>query len=82
MFLSYCFSPHSARDFSSDGIEFVNSDGVVEADDDDDDDDEDNEDEESPSDAKDKQSLSRSQRCEVQIMYIQMEFCEKSTLRY
>lgn len=49
---------------------------------DDDDDYEENEDEESPSDAKDEQSLSRSQRCEVQIMYIQMEFCEKSTLRY
>lgn len=69
----YCCSPHSARDFSSDGIEFVNSDGEIVADD---------EDEESTSDTKDQQSLSRSQRCEVQIMYIQMEFCEKSTLRY
>lgn len=71
-------SPHSARDLSSDGIEFVNSDGEVAAADDDD---EQNGEDASPSDSKDQPSLSRSPKCEVQIMYIQMEFCEKSTLR-
>lgn len=69
------FSSHwqdVADDSSSDGIEFVNSDGdIIESDD---------------SSGRNEQSesgdvLSRSPKPENQIMYIQMEFCEKSTLR-
>lgn len=60
-------------DSSSDGIEFVNSDGdIVESDD------------ESTKEISDKCELfgtARSPKPENQIMYIQMEFCEKSTLR-
>lgn len=69
-------------DISSDGIEFVNSDGEVIEDDDenDDDDDEDDDEEESQANSSNKQ-ITRSPKYEVQIMYIQMEFCEKSTLR-
>lgn len=63
-------------DSSSDGIEFVNSDGdIVESDDD-------------GSKFRDEQSekgelfgVTRSPKPENQIMYIQMEFCEKSTMR-
>lgn len=63
-------------DSSSDGIEFVNSDGdIVESDDDGD-------------KFRDESSakgellgMTRSPKPENQIMYIQMEFCEKSTLR-
>ncbi|XP_031618624.1 eIF-2-alpha kinase GCN2 [Contarinia nasturtii] len=74
-------SPHN-NEFSSDGIEFVNSDGEVIEDDDDenDDDDDDDIDDESQANSSDKEII-RSPKYEVQIMYIQMEFCEKSTLR-
>lgn len=44
-------------------------------DEDDDDEDDDNDDD------KLNQQVARSPRDEIQIMYIQMEFCEKSTLR-
>lgn len=72
------FRPNDTHDFSSDGIEFINSDGeVIE-----DDDDEDNQDEtESNSIENAVDNAHRSPKHEVQIMYIQMEFCEKSTLR-
>lgn len=67
--------PQSTHDFSSDGIQFVNSDGeVVENDDE-------NEDDETNSISNDQLHHCRSPKPEVQIMYIQMEFCEKSTLR-
>ncbi|XP_037027743.1 eIF-2-alpha kinase GCN2 isoform X2 [Bradysia coprophila] len=71
------FSSHwqdVADDSSSDGIEFVNSDGdIIESDD-------------GSGKFGDEQSeigdvLARSPKPENQIMYIQMEFCEKSTLR-
>lgn len=64
-------------DSSSDGIEFINSDGeVVEAGDDSD------ENDSIPVSVKtDGRSSFRSPKQEFQIMYIQMEFCEKSTLR-
>lgn len=65
-------------DFSSDGIEFVNSDGEVIEDDDENDDDDDDNNVESQAN---NQQVARSPKYEVQIMYIQMEFCEKSTLR-
>lgn len=63
-------------DSSSDGIEFVNSDGdIIESDDE-------------GAKFRDDQSekgelfgMTRSPKPENQIMYIQMEFCEKSTLR-
>lgn len=63
-------------DSSSDGIEFVNSDGdIVESDDDGD----------KFGDEQSEQSeligTAKSPKPENQIMYIQMEFCEKSTLR-
>lgn len=70
------FSSHwqDVDDSSSDGIEFVNSDGDIVGSDDGD------------GDFGDEQSeigdvLARSPKPENQIMYIQMEFCEKSTLR-
>lgn len=67
------FRPNNAHDFSSDGIEFVNSDGEVVVDDDDD-----NEDD---IESNSNEITHRSPKHELQIMYIQMEFCEKSTLR-
>lgn len=69
--------PKSVNDYSSDGIQFVNSDGeVVELDDEESDSNFD------PSnDGRSTTSYVKSPRHEVQIMYIQMEFCEKSTLR-
>lgn len=72
------FRQHN-NEFSSDGIEFVNSDGeVIEDDDENDDDDEDDDESQAISSTK---QISRSPKHQVQIMYIQMEFCEKSTLR-
>lgn len=64
-------------DSSSDGIEFVNSDGdIIESDEED-------------AKFRDEQSekgellgMARSPKPQNQIMYIQMEFCEKSTLRW
>lgn len=78
VFLISARRANNVRDYSSDGIEFVNSDGeVVELDDDDESD--------SNFDAANggpsATSYAKSPRHEVQIMYIQMEFCEKSTLR-
>ena len=59
---------------SSDGIEFVNSDGeCVESDD------EEEDDENDPK--QNTENGKRSTTPLVQFMYIQMEFCEKSTLR-
>lgn len=71
--LSDIFRPNTGNESSSDGIEFVNSDGEVI---------EDNEESDLDSDEEDTGTDAyRSPRSEVQIMYIQMEFCEKSTLR-
>lgn len=65
------------HDSSSDGIQFVNSDGeVVELDDDESDSDSDVQ-----NGRRSSTSYAKSPRHEVQVMYIQMEFCEKSTLR-
>lgn len=66
--------PNVADDSSSDGIEFVNSDGeIIEID------------EENEIDFSEKQSTEdrnfKSPKPEIQIMCIQMEFCDKSTLR-
>lgn len=58
----------------------MNSDGEVIEDDDENDDDDDDDDDESQA-VSSSQQISRSPKYEVQIMYIQMEFCEKSTLR-
>lgn len=44
-------------------------------------DDEDEDDDDEDDDDKLNQQVARSPRDEIQIMYIQMEFCEKSTLR-
>lgn len=63
------------EDSDSDGIEFVDSNGQVAIYDDDDDDDDD-------SDKKDStRQKANSPRPLMQVMYIQMEFCEKCTLR-
>lgn len=73
------FSGNNTHDYSSDGIEFVNSDGeVVDYEDDDDDNDDV---EESQTNSNFQQLTKHSPKYEVQVMYIQMEFCEKSTLR-
>lgn len=74
------FSRSHHNDSSSDGIEFVNSDGEVIEDDDENDDDDDNDDE-SHTNSENKQVSCLSPKYEIQVMYIQMEFCEKSTLR-
>lgn len=74
------FSRSHHNDSSSDGIEFVNSDGEVIEDDDENDDDDDNDDE-SHTNIENKQVSCLSPKYEIQVMYIQMEFCEKSTLR-
>lgn len=71
------FSSHwqdDGDDSSSDGIEFVNSDGdIIESDDDG---------ENEQSELKGELfGVAKSPKPENQIMYIQMEFCEKSTLR-
>lgn len=69
------FSRNAAvHDSSSDGIEFINSDGEPIVDDD--------SEENCISEPTDGRSSFRSPKQEFQIMYIQMEFCEKSTLRY
>lgn len=61
--------PHPV-DSSSDGIEFVNSNGEIIASDDD-----------SSSEETARELSSVNSRPLLQYMYIQMEFCEKSTLR-
>lgn len=62
------YMPHM-EDSDSDGIEFVDSDGQVAVYDDDDEDD------------NDKEDKTISPHPQMQVMYIQMEFCEKCTLR-
>lgn len=63
-------------DSSSDGIEFVNSDGdIIESDD------EGAKFRDEHSEKGELFGMTRSPKPENQIMYIQMEFCEKSTLR-
>lgn len=62
--------PNPVDDSSSDGIEFVNSNGdIIESDD----------------DCEDEKTIDVTETMKskpiVQFMYIQMEFCEKSTLR-
>lgn len=57
------------EDSDSDGIEFVDSDGQVAVYDDDDEDD------------SIKEDKTISPHPQMQVMYIQMEFCEKCTLR-
>lgn len=68
-------APNAADDSSSDGIEFVNSDGEIVTNEDDDGD------EASESMQKRERNGFHSPRPEMQIMCIQMEFCDKSTLR-
>ncbi|KAH8310513.1 hypothetical protein KR044_001731 [Drosophila immigrans] len=62
------YMPHM-EDSDSDGIEFVDSDGQVAVYTDDDEAD------------KDKEEKTNSPHPQMQVMYIQMEFCEKCTLR-
>lgn len=74
------FLNFSSDSSSSDGIEFQNSDGeVVELPDDDETDDTTIDRSKSSNNTR---SMRKSPRPEPQIMYIQMEFCEKSTLRF
>lgn len=69
---------NNVREYSSDGIEFVNSDGEVVGLDDDDESDSNFD---AANGGRSDTSYAKSHRHEVQIMYIQMEFCGKSTLR-
>lgn len=67
----HLISRPTIEDSDSDGIEFVDSNGQVACYDDDDD-----------SDKEDSTRLkANSPRPLMQVMYIQMEFCEKCTLR-
>ncbi|EDV94516.1 GH19296 [Drosophila grimshawi] len=66
-------------DSDSDGIEFVDSNGKVAVYDDDDDDDDDDDHNQHKEDSS--QRKINSPRPQMQVMYIQMEFCEKCTLR-
>lgn len=68
-------APNAADDSSSDGIEFVNSDGEIITNGEDDGEDA------SESFQKRERGDFRSPKPEMQIMCIQMEFCDKSTLR-
>lgn len=71
-------APNTADDSSSDGIEFVNSDGeIITIDDDDDDEDV----VDNSENKNDRSTFIKSPRPDMQIMCIQMEFCDKSTLR-
>lgn len=63
-------------DSDSDGIEFVDSNGQVAVYDNDDDVNEDTE-----KDDAVQRKQGNSPRPQMQVMYIQMEFCEKCTLR-
>lgn len=72
---------NNANAFSSDGIVFVNSDGEEEEEEEEDDDDDDEDDEEDMENEQASSSTNSSNRKKFRIMYIQMEFCEKSTLR-
>lgn len=64
----------NADDSDSDGIEFVDSNGEIVKYDDDDDDDEEEE-------SSRHVSKGGNSPKPIQVMYIQMEFCEKCTLR-
>lgn len=70
-----------AVDSSSDGIEFRNSDGELVSLSSNDGDDDDT-DEKLPNKELTRRSAFKSPRPDAQVMYIQMEFCEKSTLRF
>lgn len=70
--INYVYRP-AARDSSSDGIEFVNSNGdIIESDE---------ESEDCVEESERNSEMTPKPKALLQYMYIQMEFCEKSTLR-